>query len=76
MPNSKNIEVTAFWDDEANVWVAESPDVPGLVTEAETMELLLGKLRILVPELLELSGIGHTTTCIHLHSDRTILVPA
>jgi hypothetical protein len=55
---------------------AESPDVPGLVTEAETMELLLAKVRNLVPELLELSGSGPTTTCIHLHSDRTIFVPA
>jgi predicted RNase H-like HicB family nuclease len=30
--------VTAIWDDEAKVWVAESDDVPGLVTEAPTLE--------------------------------------
>jgi predicted RNase H-like HicB family nuclease len=48
--------VTAFWDDEAKVWVAASDDVPGLATEAETVEALLDKLRAMIPELLELSG--------------------
>ena len=43
------------WDPEAGVWVATSDDVPGLVTEAETMELLIAKLRMLIPELLELN---------------------
>jgi predicted RNase H-like HicB family nuclease len=45
--------VHAEWDDEALVWVASSDDVPGLVTEAETMEALIEKLKIMIPELLE-----------------------
>ena len=45
-----NIE--AFWDGEAQVWVAESEDVPGLVTEASTIELLTEKLKQMMPELL------------------------
>ena len=48
--------VQATWDEEAKVWVAESEDVPGLATEAESPEALLNKLRVLVPELLELGG--------------------
>lgn len=44
--------VRAEWDDEAAVWVATSDDVPGLVTEAPTLEALDAKLRHLVPELL------------------------
>ena len=32
--------VRAEWDEEAKVWVATSDDVPGLETEAETMEIL------------------------------------
>ena len=48
--------VTATWDDEANVWVAESNDVPGLVTEAPTLEALQAKIRVLVPEPL---GLNH-----------------
>ena len=45
----KDIKVEAFWDEEAKVWVASSDDVPGLITEASTMELLIQKIRI--PEL-------------------------
>ncbi len=40
------------WDPEA-VWVAVSDDVPGLATEAGTIETLTKKLRVMVPELLE-----------------------
>ena len=47
----KDIKVEAFWDEEAKVWVASSDDVPGLITEAATMELLMQKIRILIPEL-------------------------
>ena len=47
----KDINVEAFWDEEAKVWVASSDDVPGLITEAPTMELLMQKIRILIPEL-------------------------
>ena len=48
--------VRAFWDAEAGVWVAESDDVPGLVAEASTPAELEAKLRVLVPELLELNA--------------------
>lgn len=51
--------IGAFWDDEAKVWVATSEDVPGLATEAETVESLLDKLRVMIPELLESSGVAH-----------------
>jgi predicted RNase H-like HicB family nuclease len=45
--------VLADWDPEAGVWVATSDDVPGLATEASTIEALTQKLRIMIPELLE-----------------------
>ncbi len=48
--------VRAEWDAEAGVWVATSDDVPGLVTEAETIEALDAKLKTMVPELLEANG--------------------
>jgi predicted RNase H-like HicB family nuclease len=50
---SKVLHVQADWDPEAEVWVATSDDVPGLATEAETIEALTEKLRTLIPELLE-----------------------
>lgn len=48
--------IRAEWDPEAAVWVATSDDVPGLATEAETLEALSDKLEHLVPELLEANG--------------------
>ena len=54
---SKDIKVDAFWDEEAKVWVASSKDVPGLTTEADTMEHLMQKLKIIIPELLHANGL-------------------
>ncbi|HEA69563.1 hypothetical protein LCGC14_1440520 [marine sediment metagenome] len=48
--------VRAEWDDEARVWVATSDDVPGLATEGETVEALIEKLKVMIPELLEANG--------------------
>lgn len=48
--------VHAEWDEEAAVWVATSDDVPGLVTEADTIEALEAKLRVMIPELLDLNA--------------------
>ena len=50
------IKVLAFWDEEAHVWVAESDDVPGLITEAATLEALSTRLEIMIPELLKANG--------------------
>ena len=56
MSDAVHLTVTALWDDEAGVWVAESDDIPGLVTEAATVERLVEKLQVMIPELLELNG--------------------
>jgi hypothetical protein len=44
--------VRANWDDEAQVWIAVSEDVPGLCCEAPSLEGLIDIVRGLVPELL------------------------
>jgi predicted RNase H-like HicB family nuclease len=49
--------VQADWDPEAEVWVATSEDVPGLATEADTIEALMEKLQALVPELLTMNAV-------------------
>jgi len=54
---NNDINVEAFWDEEARVWVASSEDVPGLITESDTMEHLMEKLKILIPELLRANGL-------------------
>ena len=53
---AQSITVSAEWDFEARVWVAESEDVPGLIAEASTPEELEEKLKTLIPELLELNA--------------------
>jgi predicted RNase H-like HicB family nuclease len=53
---TNQITVNAEWDADAKVWVATSDDVPGLITEAETVEALAEKLSIMIPELLEANG--------------------
>jgi predicted RNase H-like HicB family nuclease len=51
--------IRAEWDEEAGVWVATSDDVPGLATEADTLEALSVKLESLVPELLDANGLSN-----------------
>ncbi len=53
---SKPYFIRAEWDDKALVWVATSDDVPGLATEEETLEGLIEKLKIMIPELLQANG--------------------
>jgi predicted RNase H-like HicB family nuclease len=54
---SLTYHIQADWDPDAGVWVATSADVPGLATEAETIEDLTNKLRTMIPELLEANGL-------------------
>ena len=54
--NTKPFFVRAEWDHEALVWIATSDDVPGLSTESDTLENLVHKLKIVIPELLEANG--------------------
>lgn len=48
--------ITAFWDSEAGVWVASNDDL-GIATSAETVEALRKKIRVMVPEAIELNGL-------------------
>jgi hypothetical protein len=56
MAPRKPLIVRATWDDEAKVWVATSDDVPGLVTEAASLDILVPKLRTMIPEMLDANG--------------------
>ena len=50
------LTVRAVWDADAQVWIAESENVPGLATEADTIEALTAKLHNMIPELLMLNN--------------------
>ena len=55
---NRDITIQARWDIEANVWLATSDDVPGLVVEAETWPAMINEVQLVLPELLEVSGHG------------------
>lgn len=50
------VVVRATWDSDAQVWTAESSDLPGLVTEAASLDELDAKLPNLIRDLLEDDG--------------------
>lgn len=52
----ESYEVNARWDDEAQVWIATSEDVPGLCCEAATLPELRKTVAALAPGLLLLNG--------------------
>jgi predicted RNase H-like HicB family nuclease len=54
----EKLVVTAQWDPEAERWVATSADIPGLVTEATTLDELVRRVLAVTPELLE-DNAGH-----------------
>ena len=64
---NRMILVRAQRDDLAGVWVATSDDVPGLVTEADTIEELQAKVLVMIPELLELNEIDCELAEIPVH---------
>lgn len=53
---TKKLLVTAQWDGESNMWVATSEDIPGLVTEAGTLDELLERVLAVTPELMDDNG--------------------
>jgi hypothetical protein len=52
-------KVKMIWDREAEVWVATSEDVPGLVLESGSFDALLERVKYAIPELNELNGQKH-----------------
>ncbi len=54
--HTKPLFIRAEWDEEAGVWVATSEEVPGLATEEKTLEGLIEKLKVMIPELLDANG--------------------
>ena len=48
-----NYSVQAIWNAEAQIWVAASNDIPGLATGAATLDDLIERLIVMIPDLLE-----------------------
>lgn len=65
-----NYIINLIWDDEAQVWVATSEDIPGLVLESGSFDALLERIRFAVPELLELNKTSRTALNLTFKSTR------
>ena len=53
---NRDITIQARWDSEASVWIATSGDVPGLVVEADSWPGMIEEVRLVLPELMEVTG--------------------
>ncbi len=73
---ARPIIVHADWDPEASVWVATTPDLRGLVTEAESIEALRAKLPGMVLDLLEEGGISDVPASIEIVARASDRLPA
>lgn len=54
----KTLNIFFHYDEETSVWIAESDDVPGLALESGSLNALTERVKMAVPELLELNGIN------------------
>ena len=54
--NTNEYEVLLTWDDEAQVWYCTSEDIPGLILESGSLDVLVERARHAAPELLEIMG--------------------
>ncbi len=61
------IVVKAEWDIEAEVWVATSADVPGLVAESSTLEKLRPKVISMIEDLIEEGVVAFDLSEIPVH---------
>jgi hypothetical protein len=62
--------ITLSWDSEAAVWIATSDQVPGLVLESGSLDVLMERVRLAVPDLLTLNGYGDQTVSLCLRAER------
>lgn len=49
-------KVNLFWDDEAQVWIANCDEIP-LVLEDGSLDKLIYRVKIVAPELIELNNL-------------------
>ena len=47
-------KVSLNWDDEAYVWLASSADVPGLALESGSLDALMERVKVTIPDLLDI----------------------
>jgi len=62
-------EILLVWDDEAGRWIAENDDLP-IALESDSIDTLIERVRLAVPELLELNGKEHINVALNFKMER------
>ena len=62
-------KVNLIWDNEANVWIATSDDIKGLVLESNSYDALIEKVKVAIYELMELNE-NYNVKSINFTSER------
>ena len=70
----KEYDVLLSWDEEAQVWYCTSEDIPGLVLEAGSLDVLVERARHAASELLELMGCDPAGASLSFKAERRAAV--
>ena len=62
-------DIILEWDPEAEAWTAISDAIP-LALESESLDALMERVRVAVPELLELNGKPNKNVKLRFHAER------
>jgi hypothetical protein len=62
--------VTIAFDDETQKWYCTSDDIPGLILESGSMDVLVERVRHAAPELLELMGRDPSAASLSFKAER------
>lgn len=60
----REYKINLLWDKDTSVWVATSMDeeISGLILESDSLDALIERIKIVVPELIELNEKQNQTT--------------
>ena len=61
--------ITFTFDEESAVWYALNDDIP-LALESDSFDVLIERVKLAVPEILELNGKNHENTVLHFSMER------
>jgi len=67
--NMEEYTITITFDEEAAVWYALNDDIP-IALESDSFDVLIERVKLAVPELLELNGKNHENTVLHFSMER------
>jgi len=61
--------ITITFDEEAAVWYAFNDDIP-IALESDSLDVLIERIKLAVPEILELNGKNHENITLHFTMER------